>query len=140
MCVLQMCSHLVTGSANNGGEDSTGSVISGKSSLDQARAVVAHKSGNFLVVAHGWFSGWSVKETSRQGQRRREQEPKALINTLSTLILHQCINHTLSSNWVHKNGLIWSLIIWSHGSCGSVVEHCVSSAKVVGSIPREHMY
>ncbi len=25
-------------------------------------------------------------------------------------------------------------------SCGSVVEHCVSSTKVVGSIPREHMY
>ncbi len=24
-------------------------------------------------------------------------------------------------------------------SCGSVVEHCVSSAKVVGSIPREHI-
>ncbi len=25
-------------------------------------------------------------------------------------------------------------------SCGSVVEHCVSSAKAVGSIPREHTY
>ncbi len=25
-------------------------------------------------------------------------------------------------------------------SCGSVVEHCVSSAKVVGSIPRKHTY
>ncbi len=25
-------------------------------------------------------------------------------------------------------------------SCGSVVEHCVSSAKVVGSNPREHTY
>ncbi len=25
-------------------------------------------------------------------------------------------------------------------SCGSVVEHCVSSAKVVGSIPKEHIY
>ncbi len=25
-------------------------------------------------------------------------------------------------------------------SCGSVVEHCVSSTKVVGSIPREHTY
>ncbi len=25
-------------------------------------------------------------------------------------------------------------------SCGSVVEHCISSAKVVGSIPREHTY
>ncbi len=24
-------------------------------------------------------------------------------------------------------------------SCGSVVDHCVSSAKVVGSIPREHI-
>ncbi len=24
-------------------------------------------------------------------------------------------------------------------SCGSVVEHCVSSAKVVGSIPRTHI-
>ncbi len=29
--------------------------------------------------------------------------------------------------------------IHSH-SCGSVVEHCVSSATVVGSIPREHTY
>ncbi len=34
---------------------------------------------------------------------------------------------------------------WSHTysktcSCGSVVERCVSSAKVMGSIPREHMY
>ncbi len=25
-------------------------------------------------------------------------------------------------------------------SCGSVIEHCVSSTKVVGSIPREHTY
>ncbi len=25
-------------------------------------------------------------------------------------------------------------------SCGSVVEHCLSSAKVVGSIPREHTH
>ncbi len=28
----------------------------------------------------------------------------------------------------------------SECSCGSVVEHCVSSSKVVGSIPREHTY
>ncbi len=25
-------------------------------------------------------------------------------------------------------------------SCGSVVEHCVSSTNVMGSIPREHTY
>ncbi len=43
---------------------------------------------------------------------------------------------------LHFNTLFFSLLINSlHDcSCGSVVEHCVSSAKVVGSIPREHMY
>ncbi len=30
-------------------------------------------------------------------------------------------------------------IVIANHSCGSVVEHCVSSAKVVGSIPREHI-
>ncbi len=28
--------------------------------------------------------------------------------------------------------------VYNPCSCGSVVEHCVSSTKVVGSIPREH--
>ena len=51
--------HLVAGPSNKGREDSTWSVISGKSSLDQARAVVAHKGGGLLVVTHGWFLGWS---------------------------------------------------------------------------------
>ncbi|KAA8583011.1 hypothetical protein FQN60_015557 [Etheostoma spectabile] len=36
-------SYLVTGASNNGWEDSTGSVITSKPSLDQARAVVAHQ-------------------------------------------------------------------------------------------------
>ncbi len=44
--------HLVAGPSNNGREDSTGSVISGESSLDQARAVVAHKGGSLVVVTH----------------------------------------------------------------------------------------
>ncbi len=30
----------------------------------------------------------------------------------------------------------WRLIC----SCGSMVEHCINSAKVVGSIPRQHTY
>lgn len=47
-----MKAHLVAGPSNNGREDSTGSVISGKSSLDQARAVVAHKGGSLIVVTH----------------------------------------------------------------------------------------
>ncbi len=33
-----------------------------------------------------------------------------------------------------------SVIVKSLSSCGSVVEHCVSSTKVVGSILGEHMY
>lgn len=52
----------MAGPSNNGREDSTGSVITGKSSLDQARAVVAHKGGSLVVVAHGWFLSWSVEE------------------------------------------------------------------------------
>lgn len=52
----------MAGPSNNGRKDSTGSVITGKSSLDQARAVVAHKGGSLFVVTHGWFLRWSVEE------------------------------------------------------------------------------
>ncbi len=52
---------------------------------------------------------------------------------------HEC---RLSSLWsanalIHRESTV--LETW-YCSCGSVVEHCVSSAKVVGSIPREHIY
>lgn len=52
----------MAGPSNNGRKDSTRSVITGKSSLDQARAVVAHEGGSLFVVAHGWFLRWSVEE------------------------------------------------------------------------------
>ncbi len=45
--------------------------------------------------------------------------------------------------WLHSHNC---RILLSHTkvklqcSCGSVVEHCVSGLKVVGSIPREHTY
>ncbi len=57
-------SYLVTRASNNGWEDSTGSVITGKPSLDQARAVVAHQGGGLVVVTHLWsFLGWpSVRD------------------------------------------------------------------------------
>merc|ERR1711955_45848 len=41
---------LVAGTTNNGGEDSSGSVISGKSSLAHAGAIVNNKSSNVLVT------------------------------------------------------------------------------------------
>ncbi len=42
--------------------------------------------------------------------------------------------HVVScENYSNFNGIQWC-------SCGSVVEHCVSSAKIVGLIPREHTY
>merc|ERR1711894_809234 len=44
---------LVAGTANNGGEDSTGSVISSKSSLAHARAIVNNKSSNVPVTHLG---------------------------------------------------------------------------------------
>jgi hypothetical protein len=42
---------LVAGSSDNGGEDGSGSVITGKSSLAHAGAIVNNQSGN-LVVTH----------------------------------------------------------------------------------------
>merc|ERR1712061_640283 len=44
---------LVAGTANNGGEDSTGSIISSKSSLAHARAIVNDKSSNVFVTHLG---------------------------------------------------------------------------------------
>merc|ERR1719228_305326 len=41
---------LVAGTPNNGGEDSTGSIISGESSLAHARTIVNNKSSNVLVT------------------------------------------------------------------------------------------
>ena len=42
--------YLMPGASNNGGEDSPGGVIPGKSSLAHAGAVVNNKSGNILVT------------------------------------------------------------------------------------------
>ncbi len=64
---------------------------------------------------------------------------------LCLVSVHKCINYM---------NLLYHLVSWcpfgvsqvsfffniSQWSCGSVVEHCVNSAKVVGLIPREHMY
>lgn len=55
--------YLVARPSNDGREDSTGSVISSKSSLDQARAIVAHKGSSLIVVTHdeallGWSKIW----------------------------------------------------------------------------------
>merc|ERR1712020_250019 len=46
---------LVAGAAHNGGEDSSGSVISGESSLAHAGAIVNNKSSNVLVTHLGYL-------------------------------------------------------------------------------------
>ncbi len=51
----------------------------------------------------------------------------------SVLISTKAFHLLFVSGWRHS-------AVTVQCSCGSVVEHCVSSAKVVGSIPREHMY
>lgn len=55
----QMLPHyLVTGTTNNGGEHGARSIISGKASFHQSRAIVAHKGGGLVVVTHdvSWVS------------------------------------------------------------------------------------
>ena len=47
--------YLVTGAANNGGEDGPGGIVSGEASLHKAGAVVAHKGGSLIVVTHVGF-------------------------------------------------------------------------------------
>lgn len=44
----------MTRASNNRWKDSTGSVITSKPSLDQARAIVTHKGGGLIVVTHVW--------------------------------------------------------------------------------------
>merc|ERR1711970_1572444 len=46
---------LVAGTSNNGGEDSTGSVISCKASFAHAGAIINNKSSNVLVTHLGFF-------------------------------------------------------------------------------------
>merc|ERR1739844_886155 len=46
---------LVAGTSNNGGEDSTGSIISSKTSLAHAGAIVNNKSSNVLVTHLGFL-------------------------------------------------------------------------------------
>ena len=47
---------LVTGPSNNGWEDCAGSIISSKSGLAHARAIVNNKSSNFVVTHFGGLS------------------------------------------------------------------------------------
>lgn len=63
--------YLVAGPSNNGGEDSTGSIISSESSLDQARAIVTHEGGSFVVVTHGWAFVWSKWSGFAKDKRKR---------------------------------------------------------------------
>merc|ERR1712215_504720 len=52
---------LMTGAAYDGGEDSPGGVISGETGFDHTGAIVADKSGSF-VVTHGWMCWLDVDE------------------------------------------------------------------------------
>ncbi len=67
-------------------------------------------------------------------------------NTLTLCEILKNSESTLGSSRQLKNALEMFCnfnpfnILFNICSCGSVVEHCVNSAKVVGSIPREHTY
>ena len=44
---------LVTGAADDGGEDGAGSVVTGEASLAEAGAIVDHEAHSIFVVTHG---------------------------------------------------------------------------------------
>lgn len=57
--------YLVTRAADDGGEHGPGGIVSGEASLHKAGAVVAHKSGSFIVVTHVGFC------SAREGRKKR---------------------------------------------------------------------
>ena len=51
--LLSCCGpYLMTGATNDGGEHSARCIISGKASLHQTRAIVAHKGSSLIVVTY----------------------------------------------------------------------------------------
>ena len=66
-----MDTHLVAGTANNGWEDSSGSVISSKASFAHAGAIVNNKSSNVFVTHLGLF-GVSSSEKTCEGNEYSE--------------------------------------------------------------------
>ena len=59
----------MTGTANDGGEDSPGGVITGKASFAHARAIVNDKSGNVLVTHIGRSLDSVYVEVKKKSQR-----------------------------------------------------------------------
>lgn len=55
----------MTRAADDGGEHSPGGIVSGEASFHKAGAIVAHKSGSFIVVTHvGFCSAREGREKS----------------------------------------------------------------------------
>ena len=56
---------------NNGWEDSSWGVISGETGLDHTGAIVAGKSGSF-VVTHGWVCWLDVDEYKKSAEQKKK--------------------------------------------------------------------
>ncbi len=68
--------------------------------------------------------------------RNRMDEKETAINVKLKICIH--VKNIYVYIEITVNGLTSTTIVKIMCPCGSVVEHCISSAKVVGSIPREH--
>ncbi len=64
---------------------------------------------------------------------------KTLIQVWKYLIVSKWQNYHFWVDYPFKDRFIWS-VIQRYVPVAQWLEHCVSSAKVVGSIPREHTY
>jgi hypothetical protein len=49
--MIMLMVYLVSGASNNGGKDGSGSIVSGKSGLAHARAIVNHQC-SYVLVTH----------------------------------------------------------------------------------------
>ena len=64
--------YLVAGTAHDGGEDRSWSIIAGEASLAQARSIVAYQSGCLLVVTHDWLISEALTSAAKNKRGSRE--------------------------------------------------------------------
>lgn len=80
-CGIFSAVYLMTGAADDGGEDGPGGIVSGEASLHQTGAVVAHKGGSLVVVTHGGFC-------KRGGEEEEFSSPPSHRDTFCTLYMY----------------------------------------------------
>ncbi|CAG5866313.1 unnamed protein product [Menidia menidia] len=101
--------YLVAGPSNNGWEDSTRSIISSKPSLDQARAIVAHKCGKLanVLTKVRWYTDASTG-TKAHGPAELLLPPGGRLQQRNVMTFHLRRRNAARNSHAPVSVLLWS--------------------------------